>query len=88
MVRGAPQDLKRLLPGLLPLAPARATPADTVNRINTDVNALLGANDVREALMKQGLVAAGGRPQRLADLVTLELARWPQVVAKAGIRAD
>ena len=49
---------------------------------------MLGANDVREALMKQGLVAAGGRPQRLADLVTLELARWPQVVAKAGIRAD
>ena len=66
----------------------RATPADTVNRINTDVNVLLSSNEIREALVKQGLVAAGGRPQRLADLVALELARWPQVVAKAGIRAD
>jgi hypothetical protein len=32
--------------------------------------------------------AAGGPPQRLAELVKRELERWNRVVAAAGIKAD
>jgi hypothetical protein len=39
-------------------------------------------------LEKQGMTAAGGPPQRLADLVARELPRWARVVKAAGIRAD
>jgi len=64
------------------------TPAETVATVNAEVNALLAQPDLRELLAKQGMVAAGGPPARLGDLVTRELARWSRVVAVAGIKAD
>jgi tripartite-type tricarboxylate transporter receptor subunit TctC len=68
-------------------APA-GTPAEIVGMVNAEVNALLGQPDLRELLAKQGMIAAGGPPARLGDLVTRELARWSRVVAVAGIKAD
>jgi tripartite-type tricarboxylate transporter receptor subunit TctC len=68
-------------------APA-GTPAEIVGMVNAEVNALLGQPDLRELLAKQGMIAAGGPPARLGDLVTRELARWSRVVAAAGIKAD
>jgi tripartite-type tricarboxylate transporter receptor subunit TctC len=69
------------------LAPA-GTPAEIVNRWNAEVNAILALPDVREILSKQGLNAAGGRAELLADMIRTELARWPRVVTAAGIKAD
>jgi len=43
---------------------------------------------VRAVLQKQGMTAAGGPPQRLAELVARELPRWARVEQAAGIRAD
>jgi tripartite-type tricarboxylate transporter receptor subunit TctC len=68
-------------------APA-GTPAAVVATVNAEVNALLGETDLRELLAKQGMVPAGGPPERLGDLVKRELARWARVVAAAGIKAD
>jgi hypothetical protein len=34
------------------------------------------------------MTAAGGPPQRLAELVKKELPRWNRVVSAAGIKAD
>jgi tripartite-type tricarboxylate transporter receptor subunit TctC len=59
-----------------------------VATVNAEVNALLGETDLRELLAKQGMVPAGGSPERLGDLVKRELARWARVVAAAGIKAD
>ena len=69
------------------LAPA-GTPAEIVATVNSEVNVLLGQPDLRELLAKQGMIAAGGPPGRLGDLVKRELARWSRVVAVAGIKAD
>ncbi len=68
-------------------APA-GTPAETVATVNAEVNALLSQPDLRELLARQGMIAAGGPPGRLGDLVARELARWSRVVAAAGIKAD
>jgi tripartite-type tricarboxylate transporter receptor subunit TctC len=68
-------------------APA-GTPAQVVSKINSEVNAVLGAAEVRDMLEKQGLAPAGGPPERLAKLLQAELARWPRVIEKAGIKAD
>jgi tripartite-type tricarboxylate transporter receptor subunit TctC len=59
-----------------------------VATVNAEVNALLGQPDLRELLARQGMIAAGGPPGRLGDLVKRELARWSRVVAAAGIKAD
>jgi tripartite-type tricarboxylate transporter receptor subunit TctC len=68
-------------------APA-GTPAGVVERINSDLNALLADPGVREFLARQGMTAVGGPPVRLGELVKRELERWARVVSAAGIKAD
>jgi tripartite-type tricarboxylate transporter receptor subunit TctC len=68
-------------------APA-GTARKIVEKVNAEVNALLKRPEIGELLAKQGMVAAGGTPERFGDLVKKELARWSRVVAKAGIKAD
>ena len=68
-------------------APA-GTPAGIVAKLNAELNALLAEPDLREALARQGMIAGGGPPERLAELVKRELARWSRVVAAAWIKPD
>jgi tripartite-type tricarboxylate transporter receptor subunit TctC len=68
-------------------APA-GTPAGAVTKINSDLNVLLQDPAIRAFLSRQGMTAAGGPPERLAELVQRELARWTRVVNAAGIKAD
>jgi tripartite-type tricarboxylate transporter receptor subunit TctC len=68
-------------------APAN-TPSQIVQKLNSDINSVLRDAQVREAIEKQGMSAAGGPPQRLAELVKRELPRWNRVVSAAGIKAD
>jgi tripartite-type tricarboxylate transporter receptor subunit TctC len=44
--------------------------------------------EVKDTMNRQGLVVAGGKPDRLQSLVKDELARWVRVVDTAGIQAD
>ena len=69
------------------MAPA-STPPEIVTKLNGEVNAILGLSDVKDLLDKQGLVPAGGKPERLADLVKSDFARWTRAIAAAKIKAD
>jgi tripartite-type tricarboxylate transporter receptor subunit TctC len=69
------------------LTPAKV-PLEILSKLNGEVNAILALAEVRELLDKQGLVPVGGPAVRLADLIRLEMERWPRVVANAGIKAD
>jgi tripartite-type tricarboxylate transporter receptor subunit TctC len=69
------------------LAPA-GTPKDIVRRYNAAVNEILETPRVKEALAQQGLIAVGGPPERLGELVQKDLARWAKVVKDAGITAE
>jgi tripartite-type tricarboxylate transporter receptor subunit TctC len=66
------------------LAPA-ATPAATVGRLNIDIGQMLALPEVREAMQKQGVEPAGGRPDRFEALLRNELRLWSQVVARGRI---
>lgn len=68
------------------LAPA-GTPKPIVERYNAVFNEILAKPNVRTALEKQGLVARGGPPERLADLIAKDLPRWAKVVKDAAITA-
>ena len=59
-----------------------------ISKLNAEVNTLLKQPEVRELLAKQGLVPAGGTPERFGELVRNELARWSRVVATAGIKGE
>jgi len=68
-------------------APA-GTPAFAIDKINGEINSLLADAQIKDLLAKQGMSAAGGRPERLGELVKQELARWTRVVNAARIKAD
>jgi tripartite-type tricarboxylate transporter receptor subunit TctC len=59
-----------------------------VAKLNAELNALLQVPGTREALARQGLQAAGGPPERLAQLTRADSERWAQVVREAGIKPD
>jgi tripartite-type tricarboxylate transporter receptor subunit TctC len=69
------------------LAPA-GLPPEITTKLNSEFNALLQLPDVREHLARQGVVPAGGRPERLGELITNEVGRWARVVKNADIKAD
>ncbi len=69
------------------MAPA-STPPEIVAKLNGEVNAILGLSDVKDLLGKQGLIPVGGKPERLADLVKSDFARWTRAIAAANIKAD
>ena len=68
-------------------APA-GTGSAVVAKLNSELNSLLGASEIRSLLEKQGMAAVGGSPERFGALVKNELERWSRVVAAAGIKAD
>ncbi|HMG60650.1 MAG TPA: tripartite tricarboxylate transporter substrate binding protein [Burkholderiales bacterium] len=68
-------------------APA-ATPPETVQKLNDEMNSILDFADVKELLSRQGLVPAGGKPEKLTQMVKSELERWTRVIAEAKITRD
>jgi tripartite-type tricarboxylate transporter receptor subunit TctC len=69
------------------IGPAKMAP-ELIERLNADVNAVMGLSDVRENLLKQGLIPVTSTPQELAALIKSDLARWAKVIAEAKITAD
>jgi tripartite-type tricarboxylate transporter receptor subunit TctC len=68
-------------------APA-GTPRETVARLNAAINSIMQTAELREALAKQGLTPVADKPERLGELLDVELARWNRVVAAARIKGD
>jgi tripartite-type tricarboxylate transporter receptor subunit TctC len=69
------------------LAPA-GTPQPMIERYNAVMNEILAEPNVRAALEKQGLIPAGGPPERLADLIARDQRRWADVIRDAGITPE
>jgi tripartite-type tricarboxylate transporter receptor subunit TctC len=69
------------------LAPA-GTPAAIVAKMNAELNELLKLPEVRDALAKQGVDAAGGPPERMAALLADELKLWSDVVRRGKITVE
>jgi tripartite-type tricarboxylate transporter receptor subunit TctC len=69
------------------LAPA-GTPAALIAKMNAEINQLLTLPEVKEAMAKQGLDPAGGKPERLDTLLRSEVKLWTQVVTRGKITAE
>lgn len=63
-------------------------PCLAVDRYNAVFNEILAEPNVKSLLDKQGLIAQGGPPQRLADLIAKDRPRWAKVVKDAQITAE
>jgi tripartite-type tricarboxylate transporter receptor subunit TctC len=69
------------------LAPAD-TPKAVVDRYNAVFNEILAQPGVRAILDKQGLIAQGGSPERLAEVIARDRVRWAKVVKDAQITSE
>ena len=65
-------------------APAK-TPRPVIDRLNKEINAVLALPDVKQRFDELGVIPQGGTPEELGALLTKEIAKWKDVVAKAKI---
>jgi len=68
------------------VAPARM-PAAIVNRLNGDINRLLGMSDVRERLANEGNDPAPGTVAEFAEFLQRDLAKWAKIAASMKMTA-
>ena len=59
------------------------TPKDVVARINRDVNRILALPDMQERATSMGFRWFGGPPDKLADMLKSEIAKWADVAKRA-----
>jgi len=69
------------------IGPAKLPP-ELVAKLNADVNAVMALPDVRETLLRQGLIPTTSTPQALSTLIRSDEQRWAKVIADAKITAD
>jgi tripartite-type tricarboxylate transporter receptor subunit TctC len=69
------------------LVPA-GTPGPVVQRLNSEINAILKDASVKSALNAQGFELIGGTSEDFANLIKSESDKWAPVIRKTGARID
>ena len=69
------------------LAPVK-TPKAILDKLNTELNAVLNDPEVREKLNGMGITATPGSADKFGDEIKRDLARYGQVVKAANIKAE
>ncbi len=63
-------------------------PREIVQKWSQELASILALGEVRDLLMKQGMVPAPGSPEAAAGLIAADVGRWKRFIAEAGIKAD
>ena len=69
------------------LAPA-ATPRPIVTRLNGELVKIMNSTDVEERLARMGTDPRTSTPEEFAAYIKQEIAKWGDVVRKAGLKAE
>jgi tripartite-type tricarboxylate transporter receptor subunit TctC len=63
-------------------------PAPIVARLNREAVDILNSAEMKETLAQQGFIPEGGTPAALHDQIRRDIAKWKEVIPKAGIKAE
>jgi tripartite-type tricarboxylate transporter receptor subunit TctC len=69
------------------VAPAKL-PAAMAARLNREVVEILNTAEMKDTLAQQGFVGEPGSPEALAERIRADIAKWRDVIPKAGITAQ
>jgi tripartite-type tricarboxylate transporter receptor subunit TctC len=69
------------------LAPA-GTPRSVVTRLNAELVKIMHSPELKEKLAATGTDPLTSTPEEFADYIKREIAKWGDVVRKAGVKAD
>ncbi len=64
------------------------TPREITARINREVAAILALPEVRETLLKQGLIPSTSTPEEISGRIRDDIGRWKKFISDARITAD
>jgi tripartite-type tricarboxylate transporter receptor subunit TctC len=64
------------------------TPKPVIAKLNADIVRLLGAPDVRERLLGQGVDIAATTPEQFGKFIREEIARWGVAVKQSGAKPE
>jgi tripartite-type tricarboxylate transporter receptor subunit TctC len=62
-----------------------AVPAPIINLLSTEIRRALADPELQERMLKLGLDAHGSTPQEMHDRMAKDIAKWREVIDKAGI---
>jgi len=74
--------------GWLGIGVPKGTPTDIVERLNREVNAVLGEPAVKVRMAELGSEIFTGSPADFGKLVAEETEKWAKVVKFAGLKAE
>jgi tripartite-type tricarboxylate transporter receptor subunit TctC len=69
------------------MAPA-GTPRPVLEKLNAEVNKVIGAPETKEAWAKQGVFPMGMSIDQFDRFLRDEIVKWGKVVKAAGVKAD
>jgi tripartite-type tricarboxylate transporter receptor subunit TctC len=64
------------------------TPAEIVDKINSEINEALKSPELRANLTRVGFEPTGGSPQDFAKLIAEQLEKWTPIVKSSGFQMD
>jgi tripartite-type tricarboxylate transporter receptor subunit TctC len=65
-----------------------ATPKAVIDRLNTEINAILKMPDVVQKLNAAGFELAGGTPEAFGAVIKAEQEKWAPIIKSANIKID
>ncbi len=66
----------------------RRTPVEIINKLNTEVNAVLGDPKLRARIAELGAMVLSGSPADFGKLIADETEKWGKVIRAANIKAE
>ena len=69
------------------LAPA-GVPRSVVNRLNAELVKIMHSPEMKEKLAATGTDPLTSTPEEFAAYIQREIAKWGEVIRKAGVKAD
>jgi tripartite-type tricarboxylate transporter receptor subunit TctC len=65
-----------------------ATPPAIVNRVSTDIQAILREAGFRDKIIERGSILAPGTPAEFTEYIRTEMEKWARVAKTANVRLD
>ncbi|MBI2316651.1 MAG: tripartite tricarboxylate transporter substrate binding protein [Betaproteobacteria bacterium] len=67
-------------------APA-ATPRAVIDLLNSEVNAVLNLNEIKDAFAARAVLLGGTTPEEMTALLKADLAKWPKLLKELQVRS-
>jgi tripartite-type tricarboxylate transporter receptor subunit TctC len=65
----------------------KGLPKAIVDKLNSEINTAIRDPDFAQRIASEGLMPAGGPPEKLLTLLRNEIADWAKVVKQTGLKA-